>query len=1316
MATDPMTNSGTCPSLETIGAFVDGRFKDREREVIADHLASCETCYFVFSEAARTRVVAQPQAEVVQFTPRRMTWSIAAGLAAAATIVLAVNVFGPFGANGDERALTELVTAVGTARTFEPRLTGGFAYAPVRGPVRGVNNAANLSPDLRIAIAEIEKQHGAQPVAASAALVAGDADRSIALLEALSEVRPNEPKLLSDLSAAYLARAERSKSNTDAGRGLATANRALEIDRLMPEALFNRALALQMLGMTDDARDRVAVVSDHRRPFRLGRRSARALAYTLEPSLEERAMRLPRRAAIALIGIGVIASSAGACRPATPAPSGRAALASAVSTTLPFQARLSGGFAPSSAGPTRAAGDRAPELSPDTRIAIALLEKRAIEDPTPEALADLGVGYLVQGDVDRAIATIEDAASQMTAAAPWSDLSAAYLAKAERMPVRRVEYLSRALESAEKSLKIARTNDAMFNRALARDGLAPFTGSPAPWAEYAALEQDQPWREAASRLADDDQPVESASDRWDARRRELAARLRAGDREFVRETVQQYPEASLEFLEREIFVDPREGESATMLAAVIYEVTRDPMARDEAAVFRTAGDVIVRAHQVYAAGVKQVDTTDLAGARRSFTEAGSLFSRARAPFRAVTEVRLAAIDSRENLLESAHKRLSIAEQEARSHGYTILLARVLLQRGLVYNRQWQLTEGLAALRESAALYDQSAQRENAVSVYSNIADVLRTLGEPHQSWEFIGRTLDEMRSLRKPLRRYLPLYNAALFARHEDLHEAALLFQDAAVREAAKAGTAPLIEATIQRAQVSVRRGDHARAIADLDQVDRQLVTVPPGGFRSYMSAEIQIVRAQLPGDDTSAANLQDAIGFFSKAEPGRVPGLYLLLARTAQSQASAERSEAALRSGIDRLEAQQAGLGDEALKISFFDDSWALFQDMVALQLARNDSAKAFEYAERSRARSLLAAAQGSKTSYTRLLPDIQAQLPPSMVLVHYSTLADRILIWTITTSDAKLVERAITERDLARLLEQHRASIHDHRENRGANDRLYALLVEPIATRMSPATVVVLVPDGRLQQLSFATLRHPSTRRYLIEDHALMVSPSATFFVDARAATSTRTGTPLESALLVGNPTADGARTLPGAESEVAAASQLYPKHEVLTGRLATKSRFLEMAPRFEVVHFGGHAFANPEFPLLSRLVFAGEAGADQSLFAHEIARVRFPRTRVVVLAACSTAAGAVSRGEGVVSVARPFLAGGVPLVVASQWDVDDRATERLTLAFHRALAKSGDPVQALQVAQLALLRSGDAVQALPESWGAFVAVGTAAREASR
>jgi CHAT domain-containing protein len=331
--------------------------------------------------------------------------------------------------------------------------------------------------------------------------------------------------------------------------------------------------------------------------------------------------------------------------------------------------------------------------------------------------------------------------------------------------------------------------------------------------------------------------------------------------------------------------------------------------------------------------------------------------------------------------------------------------------------------------------------------------------------------------------------------------------------------------------------------------------------------------------------------------------------------------------------------------------------------------------------------------------------------VLVHYSVLADRVLIWIITASGAKLVEPAIAEQDLARLVDEHRASIRDHRD-RPANNRLYALLVDPITSSLPKDAVVVLVPDGQLQQLPFATLRQPSTGHYLIEDHALMVTPSASFFVNARATARPRGNEPLLSALLIGNPAAGGVRALPGAEAEVEAAAKFYPHPELLVGQTATKERFLERAPAFDVVHFGGHAIANPEFPLLSRLLFADHAGGEQSLFARDIAHVRFPKTRVVVLAACSTAAGAVSRGEGVVSVARPFLAGGVPLVVASQWDVDDRATEQLTLAFHRELARSGDPIHALQAAQLALLRSRDAVLALPESWGAFVAIGTAAR----
>jgi hypothetical protein len=177
-------NGGECPSLETIGAFVDGRLKEREREVIADHVASCETCYFVFSEAARTRVSAAPAVSNVPTLVPRQSWRWVAGLAAAAVVVLAVNVYRPFGPGADQRALEELVAAVGTARTFEARLTGGFAYAPVRGPVRGASDTASLPPDVRIEIAEIEKAFASQPIAATAALIGGDVSQAVSILEA----------------------------------------------------------------------------------------------------------------------------------------------------------------------------------------------------------------------------------------------------------------------------------------------------------------------------------------------------------------------------------------------------------------------------------------------------------------------------------------------------------------------------------------------------------------------------------------------------------------------------------------------------------------------------------------------------------------------------------------------------------------------------------------------------------------------------------------------------------------------------------------------------------------------------------------------------------------------------------------------------------------------------------------------------------------------------------------------------------------------------------------------------------------------------
>jgi tetratricopeptide (TPR) repeat protein len=162
----------------------------------------------------------------------------------------------------EEPALQALVAAVGTERTFVPRLTGGFAHGPVRGPVRSGNaGSATLSPDVRIAAAQIEKETGTQPspqglqARGIAALVVGDLDRAVVALEDSATGGTSDARILNDLASAYLVRGEQTKNTDDLSKALATLNRALELDRTLPEVLFNRAYALERLALVSEARE-----------------------------------------------------------------------------------------------------------------------------------------------------------------------------------------------------------------------------------------------------------------------------------------------------------------------------------------------------------------------------------------------------------------------------------------------------------------------------------------------------------------------------------------------------------------------------------------------------------------------------------------------------------------------------------------------------------------------------------------------------------------------------------------------------------------------------------------------------------------------------------------------------------------------------------------------------------------------------------------------------------------------------------------------------------------------------------------------------
>ena len=88
-----------------------------------------------------------------------------------------------------------------------------------------------------------------------------------------------------------------------------------------------------------------------------------------------------------------------------------------------------------------------------------------------------------------------------------------------------------------------------------------------------------------------------------------------------------------------------------------------------------------------------------------------------------------------------------------------------------------------------------------------------------------------------------------------------------------------------------------------------------------------------------------------------------------------------------------------------------------------------------------------------------------------------------------------------------------------------------------------------------------------------------------------------------------------------------------------------------------------------------------------------------RLVVLSACETGLGKLSRGDELVGLQRAFLYAGTPAVVTTLWKVDDRASFRLMEHFYAHLEAAG-PAAALRTAQRATL----AEFPHPFAWAAF------------
>ncbi|HYK12003.1 MAG TPA: CHAT domain-containing protein [Gemmatimonadales bacterium] len=261
-----------------------------------------------------------------------------------------------------------------------------------------------------------------------------------------------------------------------------------------------------------------------------------------------------------------------------------------------------------------------------------------------------------------------------------------------------------------------------------------------------------------------------------------------------------------------------------------------------------------------------------------------------------------------------------------------------------------------------------------------------------------------------------------------------------------------------------------------------------------------------------------------------------------------------------------------------------------------------------------------------------------------------------------------------------------------------LYQSLVSPLLPALAGITRLAIAADGPLHALPFGALvaALPTSggyrdTAYLLDRYEIRYLPSAQFLAHDH-------GAPLATALAVFT-------DAPGALQEDQALRSVFgpQRLRVLEGTAATETEVRASAPRYDILHLAVHAVANIGDPLASHLRLVPDSANDGFWQLSEIMEERW-HLQIVVLSACETMSGPESGGEGMIGLARAFLASGARNVVATQWPVG-APTADLMGTFYRGVALGETPSEALRVAQLRLRHLPNTGN--PFFWAAFEVV---------
>jgi len=341
-----------------------------------------------------------------------------------------------------------------------------------------------------------------------------------------------------------------------------------------------------------------------------------------------------------------------------------------------------------------------------------------------------------------------------------------------------------------------------------------------------------------------------------------------------------------------------------------------------------------------------------------------------------------------------------------------------------------------------------------------------------------------------------------------------------------------------------------------------------------------------------------------------------------------------------------------------------------------------------------------------------VQPHLAPDTRLLQYVLLPEQGWVFVMSERDIRVFPLPSGLNELAPLIDRYRrqltAGVNRRRPSGSATDATRSdvilaaggnplenlaadvarIVLAPISDQLDGVTSLVIVPNGPLHRLPFASL--PWQDGHLVEAFDLRVLPSSSSLPVVDRPFVER------GVVVLGNPTPPSTdwAPLPAAELEAREVAAMYGAR-AFVGADARRETIVGRDLSGQLLHLALHAQAGDSDA--TRLVLS-----DGYVTVSEVWGMSLEGSPLVVLSACQTALGEQLSGDEVVSLAKGFMFAGARAVVSTLWAVDDDSTRELMTAFHRG--RQQGTAGALADAQRALIKQGYG----PYHWAGFTLSG--------